>query len=65
MEWGTYPQPLVDTLPVELVAAGQDSQQLAGLKITHTHHTPATQQVLAHQVRQHKKKKLLFNTLLT
>lgn len=33
------PQPFVDTLPVELVAAGQDSQQLAGLKITHTHHT--------------------------
>lgn len=56
MEWGTYPQPLVDALPVELMAAGQDSQQLAGLKITHTHHTPATQQVLACQVRQHKKK---------
>lgn len=52
---GTYPQPLVDTLPMELMAAGQDSQQLAGLKITHTHHTPATQQqVLASKVR-HKK----------
>lgn len=37
----TYPQPFVDTLPVELVAAGQNSQQLAGLKITHAHHTPA------------------------
>lgn len=36
----TYPQPLVHTLPMELVAAGQDSQQLAGLEITHAHHTP-------------------------
>lgn len=24
---------------MELVAAGQDSQQLAGLKVAHTHHT--------------------------
>lgn len=47
---GTYPQPLVHTLPVELMAAGQDSQQLAGLKVTHTHHTPATQQKSARQV---------------
>lgn len=33
------PQPFVNTLPMELVAAGQNSQQLAGLKITHAHHT--------------------------
>lgn len=33
------PKPLVDALPMELVAAGQDSQQLAGLKITHAHYT--------------------------
>lgn len=43
----THPQPLVDTLPVELVAAGQHSQQLSGLKITHAHHTPATRRGLA------------------
>lgn len=47
---GTYPQPLVHTLPVELMAAGQDSQQLAGLKIAHTHHTPVTEQRFACQV---------------
>lgn len=45
-EWAcvaTYPQPLVHTLPVEFMAAGQDSQQLAGLKIAHTHHAPVTE----------------------
>lgn len=52
---GTYPQPLVDTFPVELVATGQDSQQLAGLEITHTHHTAATQREWTCKVRQHKK----------
>lgn len=41
--WLTYPQPLVHTFPMELMAAGQDSQQLAGLKITHAHHTPVAQ----------------------
>lgn len=33
------------------MAAGQDSQQLAGLKITHAHHTPTTQQTSARKVQ--------------
>ena len=37
----THPEPFVDTFSVELVAAGQDPQQLARLKVAHAHHTPA------------------------
>lgn len=32
-------EPLVDTLGVEFVTAGQHSEQLARLEITHAHHT--------------------------
>lgn len=32
-------EPLVDTLGMELMVAGQNSQQLTRLKVTHTHHT--------------------------
>lgn len=36
-------KPLVDTLGVELVIAGQDPEELARLEVTHAHHTPGRQ----------------------
>lgn len=36
----THLEPLVHTLGVELVIAGQDSEQLARLKVAHAHHAP-------------------------
>ena len=33
-----YLEPLVHTLGMELVGAGQDTQQLFGLKVAHAHH---------------------------
>lgn len=39
----THLKPLVYTLGMELVITGQDPQELAGLKVTHTHHTPVRQ----------------------
>lgn len=36
-----YLQPLVNTLGMELVVAGEDSEQLPHLKVTEADHTPA------------------------
>lgn len=38
----THLKPLVYTLGVELVITGQHPQELAGLKVAHTYHTPVT-----------------------
>lgn len=41
----THLQPLVYTFSMELVITGQHPEKLTRLKVTHTHHTSATQNV--------------------
>lgn len=48
-----YLQPLVNTLGMELMVAGEDSEQLPHLKVTEADHTPEEEHSVTPRIAEH------------